>query len=44
MGLTDLLLDLRREHVKVQAALDLDRSRVTQALMLLGVRDEGDTR
>jgi hypothetical protein len=41
VGLTALLLDVRREHLTVQIALDRDRARVTQALVLLGVSDEG---
>ena len=41
VGLTQLLLDLRREHLIVQTALDRDRARVTQALRLLGISDEG---
>ena len=41
VGLTTLLLDLRREHLNVQIALDRDRARVTQALRLLGIADEG---
>lgn len=36
IGLVALLLDVRREHVAVQIALDRDRARVTQALELLG--------
>lgn len=39
-GLIQLLLDVRREHLKVQAALDRDRARVTLALELLGVSGE----
>ena len=41
IGLTKLLLDVRREHLTVQKALDRDRARVTQALVMLGVSDEG---
>lgn len=41
LGITELLLDCRREHLTVQMALDRDRARVTQALMLLGVSDPG---
>ncbi len=40
IGLTDLLLDVRREHLQIQTALDKDRARVTRALELLGVADE----
>jgi hypothetical protein len=40
VGLTSLLLDVRRGHVNVQIALDRDRARVTQALVLLGVSEE----
>jgi hypothetical protein len=40
VGLTALLLDLHREHRDVQAALDRDRARLTQALRLLGISDE----
>ena len=40
VGLTALLLDVRREHLTVQVALDRDRARVTQALELLGVSEE----
>ena len=40
IGLTALLLDVRREHLTVQIALDRDRARVTQALVLLGVSEE----
>jgi hypothetical protein len=40
IGLTQLLLDVRREHLTVQVALDRDRARVTKALMLLGVSGE----
>ena len=43
VGLTALLLDVRREHLNVQTALDRDRARVTKALQLLGVQDEGRT-
>lgn len=43
IGLTELLLDVRREHLKVLTALDLDHARITKALMLLGVEDQGDT-
>jgi hypothetical protein len=41
MGVTPLLLDMRRTHLTIQRALDLDRARVTKALMLLGVSDPG---
>ena len=40
VGLTALLLDVRREHLNVQTALDRDRARVTQALRLLGISSE----
>lgn len=39
-GLTALLLDVRREHLAVQTALDRDRARVTKALELLGEEDK----
>ena len=42
IGLVELLLDVRREHLKVLTALDRDRARITKALILLGVKDEGD--
>ena len=38
IGLTKLLLDVRREHLHVQAVLDRDR--VTQALQMLGISGE----
>jgi hypothetical protein len=40
VGLTTLLLDLRRTHLTMQAVLDRDRARVTQALVLLGISGE----
>jgi hypothetical protein len=40
IGLTDLFLDLRREHVAILTALDRNRARVTNALMLLGVTED----
>ena len=43
VGLTTLLLDVRRSHLAIQTALDRDRARVTQALVLLGVLDEERT-
>lgn len=39
IGLTALLLDVRREQLAVQTALDRDRARVTKALQLLGEED-----
>ena len=41
IGLTALLRELRREHLKLAERLDASRSRVTEALELLGVADEG---
>jgi hypothetical protein len=38
VGLTALLLEVRREHLAVQAALD--RARITQALRLVGISGE----
>ena len=43
VGLTTLLLDVRHSHLTMQTVLDRDRARVTQALILLGVSDEGRT-
>jgi hypothetical protein len=40
IGLTDLLRDLRREHLKLAERLDADRARITKALVLLGVSEE----
>lgn len=40
IGLTALLLDVRREQLAVQTALDRDRARVTKALELLGEEDK----
>lgn len=42
LGITKLLLGVRREHLAVQTALERDRARVTQALILLGVSDPGE--
>lgn len=41
LGVTALLLDARREHVQTQVALDRTRARITRALELLGVTDDG---
>lgn len=41
VGLTALLLDVRRSLLVTQSALDRDRARVTRALDLLGASDEG---
>ena len=41
IGLTALLRELRREHLKLSERLDASRARVTAALALLGVADEG---
>ena len=43
VGLTALLLDVRHSQIDMQTALDRDRARVTQVLILLGVSDEGRT-
>ncbi len=43
VGLTTMLLDFRSSQLALQAALDRDRARITQALALLGVSDEGRT-
>ena len=37
VGLTALLVDLRREHLEVLTVLDRSRARITKALELLGV-------
>jgi hypothetical protein len=39
IGLTELLIDVRREHVMLLSAMDRDRARLTKALMILGVSD-----
>ena len=36
LGITELLLDCRREHLSVQLALESSRARIAQALVLLG--------
>ena len=36
-GLTELLLQLRRHHVKTMEALDRERAWLSKALLLLGV-------
>lgn len=41
VGLTKVLADLRRDHVALLTAVDRQRARITKALMLLGVKDEG---
>lgn len=40
VGLTRLLLDVRRSILAMQTALDRDRARVTKALELLGEEDK----
>ena len=40
VGLTALLLDVRRSHRTMQTALDRDRARITQVLELLGMSKE----
>jgi hypothetical protein len=39
VGLTRLLRDVRRSQLAMQTALDRDRARVTQALVMLGVSE-----
>jgi hypothetical protein len=43
VGLTELLLDVRRSLLDMQTALDRDRARITQALIIVGVPDPGRT-
>lgn len=40
IGLTELLLDIRREHLRLADAIDRDRARVTRALEFLGISGE----
>ena len=40
IGLTGLLMAVRRDYVALLSALDRSRARVTQALRLLGVEED----
>lgn len=41
IGLTELVMELRREQVTLLSSMDGMRARLTQALALLGVSDTG---